>query len=93
MVASTMLKGGFSNRTFQYADVSSMTRTCDADSVMIQSLLDHHRARRRGDFLLFIGTMRASAGSVMHNFKKRFRSSASPYPSGVSVALRTTRLI
>ena len=38
MVASTMLKGGFSNRTLHYADVSSMTRTCDADSVMIYTL-------------------------------------------------------
>src|SRR5438309_2630424 len=37
MVASTMLKGGFSNRTLQYADVSSMTRTCAAISVMIRS--------------------------------------------------------
>jgi hypothetical protein len=27
----------------------------------------------------------------MHNFKKRFRSSASPCASGVSVALRTRR--
>src|SRR6202051_477810 len=37
--------------------------------------------------------MRASAGSLMHNFKKRFRSSASPCASGVSVALRTRRLM
>jgi hypothetical protein len=37
MVASTMLKGGFSNRTLQYADVSSITRTCAAYSVMIKS--------------------------------------------------------
>src|SRR5205809_8135923 len=57
MVASTMLKGGFSNRTLQYADVSSMTRTCAADSVMIHAPgFDHDRARRRGDVLLFIGT-------------------------------------
>ena len=34
MVASTMLKGGFSNTTLQYADVSSTTRTCGADSDM-----------------------------------------------------------
>jgi len=32
------LEGGFSNRTLQYADVSSMTRTCDADSVMIHMI-------------------------------------------------------
>ena len=38
MVASTMLKGGLSNRTLQYAEVSSMTRTCDVDSVMIHAL-------------------------------------------------------
>ena len=31
--------------------------------------------------------------ALMHNFKKRFRSSASPCASGVSVALRTRRLI
>jgi hypothetical protein len=37
MVASTMLKGGFANRTLQYADVSSMTRTWAADSVMIHA--------------------------------------------------------
>src|SRR5216683_5021059 len=37
--------------------------------------------------------MLASAGSVMHNFKKRFRSSANPCASGVSVALRTRRLM
>ncbi len=37
MVASTMLKGGFSNTTLQYAGVSSMTRTCDADLVMIHA--------------------------------------------------------
>ncbi len=36
--------------------------------------------------------MRASAGSVMHNFKKRFRSSASPCASGISVALRFPRV-
>jgi hypothetical protein len=29
----------------------------------------------------------------MHNFKKRFRSSASPCASGVSVAFRTRRLM
>src|SRR5260370_36136641 len=57
MVASTMLKGGFSNRALQYADVSSMTRTCAANSVMIHApCFDHDRARRRGDVLLFIGT-------------------------------------
>jgi hypothetical protein len=38
MVASTILKGGFSNRTLQYEDVSSMTRTCDSDLVMIHDL-------------------------------------------------------
>src|SRR6266853_1786151 len=32
--------------------------------------------------------MRASADSLTHNFKKRFRSSARPCASGVSVALR-----
>src|SRR5258708_14021843 len=37
--------------------------------------------------------IRASTGSEMHNFKKRFRSSASPCASGVSVALRTRRLM
>src|SRR5207244_9113451 len=57
MVASTMLNGGFSNRTLQYADVSSMIRTCAADSVMIHApCLDHDRARRRGDVFRFIGT-------------------------------------
>jgi hypothetical protein len=35
MVASTMLKGGLSNRTLQYAELSSMTRTCDAHSVFL----------------------------------------------------------
>src|SRR2546428_8812690 len=57
MVASTMLKGGLSNSTLQYADVSSMTRTCAADSVMMHApCFDHDRARRRGDVLLCIGT-------------------------------------
>src|SRR3989442_986387 len=37
--------------------------------------------------------MRASADSLTHNFKKRFRSSARPCASGVSVALRTRRLM
>src|SRR6267154_6611819 len=37
--------------------------------------------------------MRASPASEIHNFKKRFRSSASPCASGVSVALRTRRLM
>src|SRR5262245_33544241 len=46
MVASTMLKGGFSNRTLQYADVSSMTRTCAADSVTIYApCFDHNDDR------------------------------------------------
>src|SRR5712664_777731 len=51
MVASTMLKGGFSNRTLQYADVSSMTRTCAAISVMIRSLCneDVHERGSRSD--------------------------------------------
>jgi len=35
MVASTMLKGGLSNRTLQDAEVSWMTRACDADSVFL----------------------------------------------------------
>src|SRR5439155_1529621 len=51
MVASTMLKGGFSNRTLQYADVSSMTRTCAAISVMIRSPCNedvHERGTSRG---------------------------------------------
>src|SRR4029077_19757412 len=57
MVEYTMVKGGFPNRTLQYADVSSMTRTCAADSVMIHApCFDHDRAGRRGDFLPFIGT-------------------------------------
>src|ERR1700730_3873195 len=34
MSASMMLRGGLSNTTLQYAGVSSMTRRCDADSVM-----------------------------------------------------------
>src|SRR5258708_3644847 len=34
MSASMMLRGGLSNTTLQYAGVSSMTRKCDADSVM-----------------------------------------------------------
>src|SRR5216684_5194322 len=51
MVASTMLKGGFSNRTLQYADVSSMTRTCAADSVMIHAPCneDVHERGSRSD--------------------------------------------
>src|SRR2546425_12850336 len=51
MVASTMLKGGFSNRTLQYADVSSMTRTCAAISVMIRSPCneDVHERGSRSD--------------------------------------------
>src|SRR5262245_21433656 len=56
MVASTMLKGGWSNTTLQYAGVSSMTRTCAVDSVMSHApCFDHDRTRRRGDVLLFIG--------------------------------------
>src|SRR5260370_32086466 len=34
MSASMMLRGGLSNTTLQYPGVSSMTRRCDADSVM-----------------------------------------------------------
>src|SRR5260370_41081847 len=34
MSASMMLRGGLSNTTLQYSGVSSMTRRCDADSVM-----------------------------------------------------------
>jgi len=37
--------------------------------------------------------MRASAASLMHNFKKRFRSRTKPCASGASVALRTRRLM
>ena len=33
-----MLKGGLSNRTLQYAEVSSMTRTCDVDSVFLDAV-------------------------------------------------------
>src|SRR6267143_147952 len=41
----------------QYAGVSSITRNGAADSVMTRApCLDHNRARRRGDVLLFIGT-------------------------------------
>src|SRR6266566_5505365 len=51
-----MLKGGLSNRTLQYADVSSMTRTCAADSVMSHAPgFNHDGARRRGDVRPFIG--------------------------------------
>ena len=35
MLAPTMLRGGLSNRTLQYAGVSSMMRRCGADSVMV----------------------------------------------------------
>jgi hypothetical protein len=41
MVGSTMLKTGFLNATHQYADVSSVTRTCADDSVMIPSPCFH----------------------------------------------------
>src|ERR1700730_18354010 len=34
MSASMMLRGGLSNTTLQYPGVSSITRRCDADSVM-----------------------------------------------------------
>src|SRR5579862_8315426 len=56
IVASTMLKGGCSNTTLQYADVSSMTRTCGADLALDMFHapgFDHDGARRRGDVLLF----------------------------------------
>src|SRR2546429_8531882 len=57
MVASTMLKGGCSKTTLQYAVVSSMIRTGAADSLMIHApCIDHDRVRWRGDLLFFIGT-------------------------------------
>src|SRR5216684_5173279 len=71
MVASTMLKGGLSNRTLQYAGVSSMTRTCAADSVMTRApCLNHNRARRRGDVLLFIGTHARECGFADAQFQE-----------------------
>src|SRR4029077_14678205 len=70
-VASTMLKGGFSNRTLQYADVSSMTRTCAADSVMIRApCFDQNRARRRVDVFLFIGTHARECGFADAQFQE-----------------------
>ena len=57
MVASTMMKDGLSNRTLQYAVVSSMTRKGDTDLVIVhRSLLNNYRSRRRGDIFLFVGT-------------------------------------
>jgi len=71
----------------------SLNRRTGTDDVAKDGRLGHtrheplHRHKDRNHWI------RASAGSVMHDFKKRFRSSASPCASGVSVALRTRRLM
>ncbi len=56
MVASTMLKGGYSKTTLQYAGVSSMTRTGAADSIMIHTALTTIERDGEVIFPLFIGT-------------------------------------
>src|SRR5258708_14877341 len=71
MPAFTMLKGGSLNTTLQYPGVSSITRTCAADSVMTRApCLNQNRARRRGDVLLFIGTHARECGFADAQFQE-----------------------
>src|SRR4030081_2066665 len=66
-----MLKGGQSRNNIQYAGVSSITRTCPADSVMTRTpCLNHNRARRRGDVLLFVGTHARECGFADAQFQE-----------------------